>query len=325
MRVNPRIAFFGSPALAADCLREIDARFAVCLVVTRPDAARGRGRRVSSNPVGDYARERRLPLLQPQRLDEPFIEDYVSRAADLNVVVAYGKILPRRLIDRPPHGSVNLHASLLPRYRGPSPLEAAILAGDRETGLTVQLMKPELDAGDILAQLQIELTEDMDYRDLLSRVREESPAFLSAAVREFLSGAIQPVAQEESEATRCRIIRKSDGLIDWREPAVRIHNQIRAFVRWPVAYTDLDGRTVRILRARPCGCGGSGSRKPGLVIAADREGGIRVVTGKGCLCIVELQLENRKVMGIAEFLNGYRSDIVGKRLGGPEKDYESSV
>jgi methionyl-tRNA formyltransferase len=208
MRDDLRIAFFGSPALAADCLREIDDRFRVSLVVTRPDAARGRGRRVSANPVGRYARERRFALLQPEMIDENFLEAYRAHPVDLNVVVAYGKILPRDIIDRPSRKSVNLHASLLPRHRGPSPLEAALLSGDPETGLTVQIMAPEMDAGDIITQKRIALDENTDYNDLSAAVRATGPAFLAGSIAEYVTGKARPVPQDEGSATYCRIIRK---------------------------------------------------------------------------------------------------------------------
>jgi methionyl-tRNA formyltransferase len=328
MRDDLRIAFFGSPDLAADCLREIDARFRVSLVVTRPDAARGRGRRVSANPVGMYAQERRFPLLQPERLDEDFLDAYRAYPVDLNVVVAYGRILPRAVIDRPPRKSVNLHASLLPRHRGPSPLEAALLAGDPETGLTVQIMAPELDAGDVLTRRRIVLDENTDYNDLFAAVRAKGPVFLAESIAEYVSGEARPVPQDEERATYCRIIRKEDGLIEWERKAARIHNKIRAFVRWPVAYTGLDGGLLRIGKSRLCpasgdtrGCVGD----PGVILDADRRGGVRVQTGAGHLCVMMLQPENRRMMSVGEFLNGYRSVLAGKKLGVPEKHCEEGI
>lgn len=333
-----RIAFFGTPSLASDCLRALLCRYTVAMVVTGPDTRKGRGLRLTPSPVKRDALGAGVPVYQPASLPGDLPEVLDAHRVDVNVVVAYGRILPAAVIHAPRMRSVNLHASLLPRHRGPSPIEAALLHGDTVTGLTLQLMEEAMDAGPVLAQVEIPLDEEMDARDLYERMQALAPGFLADNLERYAAGGLVPREQDHRAATYCSKIRKQDGWIDWREPSRSVRNRIRAFALWPVAFTTLDGMLLRVHRAAPCaqdggvgpapgsgkpgGGGGAGpaggSEVPGTVLRADRSEGVVVRTGDGCLRLLELQPENRKKMDHLEFVNGYRG-IQGKVLGAQKR------
>jgi len=315
MKKEVRIGFFGSPPLAAACLENLIHNFPVHLVITQPDREGGRGRNLSETPVSSIAGQADITVLKPFALDREILTYLEALKINLIVVVAYGKILPDYLLHFPQYGSVNLHASLLPRHRGASPIESAILKGDRVTGMTLQRMERRMDAGDILAKEQIPVKDDMTAEDLLECFIEMAPDFLTQSIRDYLAGVLEPVKQDESEATYCAKIEKDDGYIDWCETADLILKKIRAFSLWPVAFTKLDGKLLRIFRARISQKTVDEGDVPGTVVVCDRTEGIIVQTGHGIIGIMELQLENRKRMSHWEFMNGYR-ELEGKLLGG---------
>jgi methionyl-tRNA formyltransferase len=265
-------------------------------------------------PVKEYALEKSIEVYQPDRIDETLIQLFRQHMVDLTVVVAYGKILPHSIVRYPKHGSLNLHASLLPKYRGPSPIQAAILAGESVSGITLQLMTDKMDAGDILASTRIVLEEDWSAADLFAQVALLSPHFLVQSVGEYLDGRIRPVKQDEDEATYCPVIRKNDGLINWTEHAEKLLSVVRAYNLWPVAFTFLDGKVLRIYNAKISPPFDNGRGEKGEIMMLDPQQGIIVQAGKGLLCITELQIENKKRMGFKEFMNGYRG-LKGKVLG----------
>ncbi len=307
MNQNPNIAFFGSPLLAAACLRVLVESFTVSMVVTQPDRRAGRGMKTGTTPVKDFAQQQDIDLFQRERPDEAFVQELTARRVNLIVVVAYGKILPGSVISYPALGSLNLHASLLPKHRGPSPIEAAILNGDTSTGLTVQIMAEKMDAGDMLAQKIIPLMLDMNASDLLKEIIRIAPGFLLQSVRRYVKGVLQPRRQDESEATYCAPIRKEDGLIEWYDSASAVLNKIRAFDNWPVAYTFLNGKRIRVFRARIVRQKSPKDTLPGRIVGPDRNEGILVQTGDGFVGLLELQPENRKRMDFRQFMNGYRN------------------
>jgi methionyl-tRNA formyltransferase len=332
-----RIAFFGTPSLASDCLRALLCRYTVSMVVTGPDTRKGRGLRLTPSPVKQEALQAGLPVYQPASLPGGLPGALRRHGVDVSVVVAYGRILPGAVINAPRLRSVNLHASLLPRHRGPSPVEAALLQGDPVTGLTLQLMEEAMDAGPILAQVEIPLDDEMNARDLYGRMRALAPGFLAERLGRYAAGGLAPREQDHREATYCGKIRKQDGWIDWKEPSRDVLNRIRALALWPVAFTTLDGMLLRVHRAAPCAgpegtgaaaAGGmpagagtetpAGPRTPGMVLGLDRWLGVVVRTGDGCLRLLELQPENRRKMGHREFINGYRG-IEGKLLGAQKR------
>jgi len=311
---NTRIAFFGSPRLASACLEELHRHFPVRLVVTQPDRAKGRGKRVSVTQVKATALERHIPVYKDEDVGDTLLEALRSHGIELIVVVAFGRILPVSIITAPVYGSLNLHASLLPKYRGASPIEAALLAGETETGLTLQVMAPEMDRGDILASEWMRIEEHWTAEHLYEAMVSRAPGFLARSVREYMSGTLKPEPQNDDQATYCTVIRKEHGRIDWGETAEVIRNRIRAYSLWPVAFTWLDSKLLRVFNARPAACPGGGSKGPGEILRADRAQGIIVQTGEGVLGITDLQIENRRRMDFQLFINGYR-ELEGKVLG----------
>lgn len=308
------IAFFGSPRLSAACLEELQRSLHVSMVVTQPDKRGGRGRAFIQTPVAEVALQHGIDLYKPQKIDEGLADLLRTHGINLIIVVAYGRILPEKVIGYPVLGSLNLHPSLLPRYRGPSPIEAVLLNGEGETGITVQLMEKEVDSGDILAAKRVLLSEETTQSELLQTMIELSPSFLCQIVGEYIEGKIQLQRQDERNATYCSVIRKGDGLIQWSGSARSIHNKIRAYNLWPVAHTALDGKLLRLYRSRVHGSDGSFGGCPGTVVETKSNRGILVKTGEGILCVLELQLENRRRMGFKEFMIGYRN-LKGKVLG----------
>jgi methionyl-tRNA formyltransferase len=310
---DTKIAFFGTPYLARACLATLIQAFDVTLVITRPDRARGRGKKIGMSPVKDYARLKGIEIYQTDKIGEGLAELLKERRIDLNVVVSFGKILPSQIIETPPLGSVNLHASMLPKYRGPSPIEAAILKGDRKTGITLQKMARRMDSGDIILQKEIEMARTSTARDILQKTIDISPEFLVKGIQGFIKGELRSVKQREEDATYCSIIRKEDGLIDWGEDAVLIINKIRAYNIWPVAYTHLDGKLIKIFNAEIFPVTALPSARPGKIVRAKAEQGVIVKAGKGFINILELQMENHKKMCSRDFINGYRN-LEGNRF-----------
>lgn len=313
MNRTPNIAFFGSPELAAACLGELIGPFNVKMVVTQPDKEYGRGKKIKSTPVSKIALSKKISVYRPRYIDNTIIRGLNYHNIRLIIVVAYGKILPENIINYPEAGCLNLHASILPKYRGPSPVQAAVLNGEAETGVTVQIMKKELDTGDILSVRKIPVNQEWTAEDLIGEIISLSPSFLVETVNSYLTGGINPEKQRESEVTYCTMIRKKDGLIDWSKGAEVLRNKIRAYNIWPVAFTYLDGKLLKIFNARLCSMGNSSSAGPGEIVDVSRHEGIIVKTGLGMLAIIELQLANKKRLKYSDFIQGCRN-LKGKVL-----------
>lgn len=313
-----RIAFFGSPHLARACLEELHRSFEIPLVVTQPDREKGRGRKVSMTPVKSYAARKGLAVYQSRDLGAPLVEALKNNGVTLIIVVAFGRILQEQVISYPKRGSLNLHASLLPKYRGPSPIEAAILAGERETGVTLQHMAAEMDRGELLDSKRVPIENCWTAEDLYSTISDISPPFLCRSVRDYLDGRLNAIPQNERHASYCSVINKENGLIDWHEDAERIRNKIRAYNLWPVAYTYLEGGQLKIFNAHRVEAppGIETGDAPGQVVSADKREGIIVQTGSGYLSITDLQIENRRRMDYREFMNGQK-DLAGSILRAP--------
>lgn len=311
-----RIAFFGSPPLAHACLEELHRSFTISLVITQPDRKKGRGRKVSMTPVKTYALEHGFVVYQSPDLGAGLVGVLKEHGITLIVVVAFGRLLQEQIISCPEHGSLNLHASLLPKYRGPSPIEAAILGGERETGVTLQHMAVEMDRGALLDSESIVIESSWTAENLYNRIVEISPPFLSRSVKNYLEGRLEPVEQDENLASYCKVIRKKDGYIDWQEDADHIRNIIRAYNLWPVAYSHLQGRQLKIYNAQIVKAPPNvrGNHMAGQVVSANKEQGIIVKTGRGYLGITDLQMENRRRMDHGEFINGHK-DLEGSVLG----------
>ena len=310
------VVFMGSENFSLPILRSLaqdDAHIGTRVggIVTQPDRAGGRGRKVVGNPVKAFAVDHDIPALQPERLrDESSIAKVLALKPDLIVVASYGQIVPRVLLDAPTHGSLNLHPSLLPLYRGASPITAPILAGDRETGVTLMLMRPKMDAGPILAQETVPIDPAETAGELEARLADISADLLSRRLEPWVRGGIQPVEQDERFATYTTRLEKSDGVISRERPADLIARQVRAFNPWPAAFTYWDGRLLKILRAHVS----PGANRPGEVSTAGPEP-FTVGTGDALLAVDQLQLAGGKPLAPTDLLRGHPA-LSAATLGG---------
>jgi len=270
-------------------------------VVCQPDKPAGRGYRLTAPPIKELAEQVNRPLLQPARLRTPDVLDGLRNwAPDLIVVAAYGRILPTTILALPRVGCINVHASLLPKYRGAAPIQWAILNGDPRTGITIMRMNERMDAGDILLQRDTPIGADETYGALQDRLAVLGAEVLMDAVQLLHAGALQGHPQSDAEATAAPMIKKEDGRIDWMQAAETIARRVRAFNPWPSAFTLLDGRRLKVHRAHPVPAGAPAT--PGTVTTVGCE--IGVGTGQGALALDEVQLEGRRSMNSAEFSRG---------------------
>jgi methionyl-tRNA formyltransferase len=314
-----RILFAGTPALAVPSLMAAAHAHDVSAVLTSPDQPSGRGRAVVSSPVKQAAEKLDLPVLQPLKLDEEFLDRVRSLSPDILVVAAYGKIFRQSLLSLLPMGGINVHPSLLPKYRGPSPITAAILAGDAETGVTIQTLARKFDTGDILAQQNFPLKGDETTTGLSDSLAALGAGLLSGVLAELSAGRkVAARVQEEEAATYCRTIQKEDGVIRWEEPAEVLERMVRAYDPWPRASTTMHGETLLLLKSHvyPDTLPQDSTRQetPGAVLFADREHGLLIRTGRGILAVERLQLQFKKPLDWRSFLNGHPA-MVGTCLG----------
>jgi methionyl-tRNA formyltransferase len=296
----------GTPAFAVPSLNALLAGTdPVVAVVSQPDRAAGRGRRTAPTPVKAAATRHGIPVTQPPTLRDPTVrETLADLAPDLIVVAAYGNILPRSILDLPPHGCINVHASLLPRHRGAAPIQWALLSGDPTTGITIMRMTESLDAGDILIQRAVPIDPEDTAATLGTRLAVLGAEALSEALSGLKAGGLVARPQDDRLATLAPRIRKEMGRIDWAGNAVEIERRIRAFQPWPTAYTTLHGKSLRCLRARLGSPEVPAGVHPGTVIGV-AAAGITVVTGSGTLVLERVQLEGRNAVGAPEFLRGH--------------------
>ncbi len=303
----------GTPAFAVPSLQLLIASgdYDTVGVVTQPDAPSGRGRELAMSPVKRLAIEHGLPILQPERIRRPeAVAALRELHPDVQIVVAFGQILSRRVLDIPPLGTLNVHASLLPRWRGASPISAAILAGDAATGVTIMRLDEGMDTGDIVAQASTPILPDETTGALTVRLAEMGAQLLLDTLPRWARGEIAPQPQDDALATTCKPIDKESGRLDWQQPAAYLARAVRAFAPWPGAYTFWNGKLLKIIAARALD-GGPLPQQPGALVATPE--GPAVVTGAGLLLLVQVQLEGRRALSAGEFVRGQR-DFVGSRL-----------
>ncbi len=293
----------GTPSFAVPILRAIyESKHELIGVVTQPDRPSGRGRKLGISPVKELAKGLRLPIMQPQRTrDKAFIGEVKRMSPDLIVVAAYGRILTEDLLDIPPLGCINVHASLLPKYRGAAPIQWAIINGERRTGVTIMKMDEGMDTGDILLAQGVEIGDEDTAESLHDRLAQVGAGLIVKAMEQLNTGTLQPIPQDHRKASYAPPLKKEDGLIDWSRDARGIFNRIRGFNPWPGAFTYLKGRRLKIFRGEIVN--EEIGERAGKVIQSGSEG-VKVITGKGSLLIKEVQLEGRKRMPIHEFLIG---------------------
>ncbi len=313
-----RVVFLGSPDFALPSLRRlIESGYEIVGVYTQPDRPVGRGRKLAPPPVKTLALDHGLPVFQPPSISKPeSVEQLRSLAPDIGIIAAYGQILKQPVLDVPPLGVLNVHASLLPRWRGAAPVPAAILAGDERAGATIMRVVLALDAGPMLDRVEVPIRSEDTAGTLLERVAEAGAELLLGVLPKWAAGAIAPQDQDEAQATYAPQLKKTDALIDWeRETPDSISRKVRAYNPWPVAYSYLDGQPLRILECVPLSqrfeaeaatvvtLADAGETRPGFAVVA-RDGGIGVIRVQGA---------GGKAMLAADYLRGH-PEIIGKRL-----------
>ena len=301
--MNPlRIVFAGTPEFALPSLNALAlSAHRLLAVYTQPDRPAGRGRKLTASPVKNWAEKQQLPVYQPLNFKTPeAIDELAALQPDVLVVIAYGLILPQAVLDIPRLGCVNVHASLLPRWRGASPIQHAILHGDEQTGVTIMQMDSGMDTGAMLMQAECSIASDETGKTLHDKLASLAPPPLLDTLNALAEGNISPTPQAHSKATYAPKISKQDAFINWQQPAVAIARQIRAFNPWPVAYTKAPDTLVRIIAAETSHQ--SCPQKPGTILTITKEG-IGVVTGDGLLVIKTLQFPGTKVLAITDWLN----------------------
>ncbi len=311
-----RIVFMGTPEFAVPALEALADAHQVVGTITQPDRKAGRGRELHPSPVKEVALERDLPLFQPRTLRQPAaVAQLAAWEPDVIVVAAFGQILRQNVLNLSPHGCLNIHASLLPRWRGAAPVAAAILTGDEVTGVTIMKMDAGLDTGPILAQREEPIHPDDTCATLAERLSRIGAELLIETLPPYLAGELIPQSQPEEGVTHAPQLRKEDGRIDWHKSAVELAQQVRAFTPWPGAFTTLQEKHFKILKAMPLP-GWRGDAPPGTIVTLAN--GCAVATGKGALRLEEVQLAGKRPMDIEAFLCGQR-ECVGTCLGVTEE------
>lgn len=308
-----KIIFFGAGTFGLPTLAKLHRGSHRLLgIVTSADKPQGRGLRLAESPIRLFAKENRIPVLPFSNPNSPeALRELQQIGADAFVVVSFGVIFSKAFLTLPKFGCINLHASLLPSYRGASPIAYALLNGDRETGVSTMKLVERLDAGDVLMQKRIPLKGDENAEELFNLLSQEGAALIEPTLTGLESGSLKPQPQNERLATLAPKIKKSDGVIDWKKDARAIHNQVRAFYVWPGSKTTFNRKPVILKKTSYNDRNGSENapQKPGAIIGTENPGGIEVATGKGTLLIQDLQPEGKKVMTHREFLSGYRAKV----------------
>ena len=311
-----RLVFMGTPDFAVASLEALlKSDDSVVGVVTQPDRPKGRGQILTPSPVKLLAERQQIPLLQPLKMKDPeFLQALAGWKPDLIAVAAFGRILTPTILSIPPHGCINVHGSLLPKYRGAGPIQWAIINGETRTGITTMLMDEGMDTGAMLLQEAIPITPD-DTADTLSpRLADLGGRLLVETIARLKAGTLTPRPQDTSQVTFAPLLKKEDGVIDWTLSATALANRIRGLSPWPGAYTTVSGSdrwTIWRARALP----GPVTKPPGMIVAVTHEA-IHVATGEGVLAVMELQPTNSRRMAVSQYVTGHPT-AVGLQLGGP--------
>ncbi len=322
-----RIIFMGTPQFAVPALealiegaapgKVLPEGYQIVTVITRVDKPVGRGKEIVYSPVKQAALAHGIPVWQPGSLKRPEnIEALAAYDADLYIVAAFGQILPQAVLDQPRYGTLNIHASLLPKYRGVSPISEAILQGDTETGITIMLIDAGVDTGPMLLKRRIPLTGDETTGSLTMQLATLGAQALLDVLPLWVAGTITPEPQDEQKASHTHMLRKEDGEMRWERPAAVLAREVRAYTPWPGAYTHWHDKLLKIVTARALPLEPDSQVPPGTVSLREEAGHqvLAIVTGAGRLLVERLQLEGRKAMSAEEFVRGY-PHIVGALLG----------
>ena len=301
-----RLIFLGTPAFAVPTLeRIVTAGHEVAAVITQPDRPRGRGQQLAPSPVKECALGHGLDVYQPERVRRAEAVEYLrALRPDAMVVVGYGQIIPQSVIDLPPLGIINVHASLLPRYRGAGPIQWAIAKGETRTGVTTMRIDAGLDTGDMLLKRDTAIGPEENAIELGRRLATLGADLLAETLQGLIAGTVTPEKQDPAQATYAPLLKKEDGLIDWSRPASDIHNQVRGFQPWPGAYTTFRGQTLHVWKTKPPATGPwPPAPKIGAVVSVKP---LLVACADAALELAEVQLEGRKRVSAADFANGQR-------------------
>lgn len=322
-----KIIYMGTPYFAVPALTALLEHMApgallpqgyeIVTVVTRPDKPAGRGRGVAFSPVKQTALTYNVPVWQPGSFKKQANSDALAAyQADLYIVAAFGQILPQAVLDQPRYGTLNIHASLLPKYRGADPIAEAILQGDQEAGVSIMVLDAGIDTGPVLLRKSLSLTEDETTGSLTVKLAELGAQALLEALPAWIAGTVTPEPQDELRATHTRMLRKEDGEIHWGQPAAVLARKVRAYMPWPGAYTHWRGKLLKIIAAHALHVEPGAPVVPGTVSIQEDAGHtvLAVATGAGLLLVKQLQLEGKKALSAEEFLHGY-AHIVGEVLG----------
>jgi methionyl-tRNA formyltransferase len=309
-----RLVFMGTPEFAVPSLQRLmDRGEMLAAVVTQPDRPKGRGQKLTPPPVKILAEANGIPVLQPMKVRAPeFIEVMRGLSPDLILVTAFGQILPKALLEIPRLGCINIHASLLPRYRGAAPINWCIVNGETETGVTIMQMDEGLDTGDMLLKKSVAIGPEEDAQSLHDRLSVVGAEAMAEALDLLVAGRLIGEKQDDTLSNYAPMLKKEDGLIDWSRDARVIRDLVRGLTPWPGAFTFLGGKTLKIYRCRVAG----GDGRPGTVLQADRSGFV-IACGEGGLLVDELQLEGKKRLSTKDFLAGYNiktGTVLGNRL-----------
>lgn len=304
-----KVIFMGTSAFAIPVLSELVKTVEEVMVYTKPDKPSGRGRQLRESPVKKTALEMNIPIRQPKSLltkisgTSHVVDEICELNPDVIVVASYGLLLPKTVIDHPRYGCLNIHPSLLPRYRGPSPIMTAILDGQSTTGVSVMRMDEGLDTGPILAQKEMVIRSEDTTKSLTDALFVQGAALLVQVLADLVNGQIEPLPQDESMATHTRKVVKSDGKADWSLPAIQIERQIRAFNPWPILHSSWKGKDIRIIEAVAVQTSRKGT--PGKVIKLDEESPVGIITGDGIIVAKKLQLAGGKPITSKQFITGH--------------------
>ncbi|MBN2736571.1 MAG: methionyl-tRNA formyltransferase [Spirochaetales bacterium] len=309
-----KIIFAGTPEFSVPSFKAICEKFDVIAVLTAPDKLAGRGKKIQPSPVKIAAMHLGIRVFQPEKLNQEFRDELAPLKPDLLAVAAYSKIFRREFIDLFTLGGINLHPSLLPQWRGPAPIPAAILSGQKESGITIQTLDLQMDAGDIILQKTFPLYGKETTTELSSFCSQEGAKMMAQAILLLEQGKREFRKQDEDKITYCHLINKQDGLINWSLAASKIERMIRAYSPWPRAYTFWKEKSLALTKANVIKSDYYKNAAPGKVIDLDQKEGILIATGEGILAVQMLQLQTKKEMDFKAFLNGNK-DFLGSTLG----------
>jgi len=300
-----RIVFMGTPEFAVPSLDMLVREgYEIAAVITQPDKPKGRGKKLAAPPVKEYALEKGLLVIQPEKVKTPEFADKMRELKpDLLVTAAYGKILSKELLDIPPYGCINVHASLLPKYRGAAPIQWAIINGEKKTGITTMYTDVGMDTGDILLKREVEITDDMTCGELHDILAQVGAVVLKETIKKLENNTLTRTPQLHSEATYAPMITKETGAINWNKSANEIHNLVRGTNPWPVAYSKYKGQVMKVWKTKVIdeNCK---NENPGKILKVSKEG-ILVAAQKGTVQILELQFESSRRMTVEEYICGH--------------------